>query len=166
MNKFVATFGEKKISVHVNSSGKASIDGKDVQFEFQRINHCKSLLQIGSKIYEVYHTNNVNDTIELSIGGIRFSPILRTAVKEKANEIIQKSEAGGGMLEIKSPMPGLLLKLNKKIGESVVEGDSVVVLEAMKMENDLRAKRGGTVKKILVKEGDSIEKGETILIIE
>jgi len=71
----------------------------------------------------------------------------------------QKSEA------ITALMPGLIVKVLKKEGEQVQAGDTVFILEAMKMQNELRAERSGSIKKINVKEGQSVEMREVLATI-
>lgn len=67
---------------------------------------------------------------------------------------------------VKSPLPGTVMSIDVKVGDTVKSGDKVGVLEAMKMENDIRTVKGGTVKQILVKVGDAILEGTDIMIIE
>ena len=65
-----------------------------------------------------------------------------------------------------SPMPGTILKVNVKEGDTVKAGDSVVILEAMKMENDITAPRNGVVKKLFVNEKQTVAKGEALFEVE
>lgn len=65
-----------------------------------------------------------------------------------------------------SPMPGTILKVNVKEGDSVKAGDSVVILEAMKMENDITAPKDGVVKKLFVNEKQTVAKGEALFEVE
>ncbi|MDE5652585.1 MAG: biotin/lipoyl-binding protein, partial [Muribaculaceae bacterium] len=65
----------------------------------------------------------------------------------------------------KSPLPGTIMSFNVSEGQSVNAGDTVFVLEAMKMENDIHCPVSGTVKKILVGVGDAILEGTDIMII-
>ncbi|EJP25788.1 glutaconyl-CoA decarboxylase subunit gamma [Peptostreptococcaceae bacterium AS15] len=65
--------------------------------------------------------------------------------------------ASSGGVEVVSPMPGKVFKLVAKPGEQVAEGQVVMILEAMKMENEIVAPQAGTVDAILVKEGDLVE---------
>ncbi len=67
---------------------------------------------------------------------------------------------------VKSPLPGTILSFSVKEGDVVKSSDTVCVLEAMKMENDVHTSKGGTVKKILVNVGDAILEGTDIMIIE
>ena len=72
----------------------------------------------------------------------------------------------GGVVSIDSPMPGKVIKLLKKEGDEVKEGEGVVVVEAMKMENELRTPKAGKVRDIKVKEGDAVEAGAKLATIE
>ena len=65
-----------------------------------------------------------------------------------------------------SPMPGTILKVNVKEGDTVKAGDSVVILEAMKMENDITAPKDGVVKKIFVNEKQTVAKCEALFEVE
>ncbi len=67
--------------------------------------------------------------------------------------------------EIKAPMPGKILKINVSEGDVVKEGDTVLILEAMKMENEIIANSSGKVKKISVSVNDMVETDDTLLII-
>ncbi len=66
---------------------------------------------------------------------------------------------------VKSPMPGNILKINVAQGQSVKEGDTLIVLEAMKMENDVVAPRDGTVAQIVVTNGAVVETGSPLVIL-
>jgi biotin carboxyl carrier protein len=68
-------------------------------------------------------------------------------------------------MEVKAPMPGLILKVRKKVGDHVELGESVIILEAMKMENDLKAHASGIIENIYVTEGSAVEKGCTLFSI-
>lgn len=72
----------------------------------------------------------------------------------------------GSAEAVKSPLPGTVMSIDVKVGDSVKAGDKVGVLEAMKMENDIRTVKGGIVKQILVNVGDAILEGSDIMIIE
>lgn len=83
--------------------------------------------------------------------------------KEKAKPVTATSTVGGE--EIAAPMPGKILKINVAQGDTVNEGDTVLILEAMKMENEIVANSGGKVKKIAVSVNDMVETDDTLMII-
>lgn len=66
-------------------------------------------------------------------------------------------------MSIKAPMAGKIIKILVQEGEKVEKGEPVLVLEAMKMENDLVAPREGTIQRVLVKEGQSVKGGEELV---
>ncbi len=86
-----------------------------------------------------------------------------TASGEK---VISKPAAASGSADaVKAPLPGTIMSFKVKEGDTVNAGDTVCVLEAMKMENDVKTSKGGTVKKILVNVGDAVLEGNDIMII-
>lgn len=66
---------------------------------------------------------------------------------------------------VKSPMPGNILKINVTVGQKVNEGDTLLVLEAMKMENEIAAPKAGTVAQIIVSNGAVVETGAPLVVI-
>lgn len=77
-------------------------------------------------------------------------------------------EVGAGKLvnAIKAPMPGLVLNINVEVGQEVEENDSLLVLEAMKMENNFASPRAGKIKSILVEKGQAVDKGQLLIEFE
>ena len=67
--------------------------------------------------------------------------------------------------QVKSPLPGTITSINVKVGDVVKDGDTVVVLEAMKMQNNIETEFSGTVTSILVNQGDSVLEGAVLLTI-
>lgn len=86
---------------------------------------------------------------------------------ESGQKVISKpaATASANGTPVKSPLPGTIMSLNVKEGDTVTAGATVCILEAMKMENDVHTQVGGTVKKILVSVGDAILEGADIMII-
>ena len=72
--------------------------------------------------------------------------------------------AGAGAA-VKAPLPGTISSINVKVGDKVNVGDTVLVLEAMKMQNNIEAENSGTVTSILVNQGDSVMEGATLFTI-
>ena len=66
---------------------------------------------------------------------------------------------------VKSPMPGNILKINVTVGQKVNEGETLLVLEAMKMENEIAAPKAGTVAQIIVSKGAVVETGAPLIVI-
>ena len=86
----------------------------------------------------------------------------RTVSGEK---VIAKPTTTGGAGAIKAPLPGVVLDIKVNVGDAVNAGDTVVILEAIKMENNINADKSGVVKSISVNKGDSVLEGAELLII-
>lgn len=88
-------------------------------------------------------------------------------VKDKFDLLLEKmgmtSANTAKINNIKAPMPGLIIDLKVKAGDTVNAGDALLILEAMKMENILKSPGGGVVKSVKIKKGDSVEKGQILI---
>lgn len=94
------------------------------------------------------------------------TPVLaRKPVVNKPGEGEIKKAAGAGTYKINSPLPGTIKKVNITVGATVKAGDCVMIMEAMKMDNNVMADKGGTVKAVNVKEGDAVLQGDTLVEI-
>jgi biotin carboxyl carrier protein len=86
----------------------------------------------------------------------------RKQMKDAASACFVQS----GIIQIKSPMPGKILRYLVEEGQQVTEGQGLVVIEAMKMENELQAPKDGTVKTISGTPGTAVDRGSLLLLIE
>ena len=77
----------------------------------------------------------------------------------------QPAAAAGAGTPVKAPLPGTINAINVKVGDTIAVGDVVIVLEAMKMQNNIEAESAGTVTSILVNPGDSVMEGAVMLTI-
>ena len=71
-----------------------------------------------------------------------------------------------GVADIKTAMPGKVVRLIAAVGDTVEKGDGVIVVEAMKMQNEIRSPKNGTVSSVRVAEGDTVKAGQILLSIE
>ena len=75
------------------------------------------------------------------------------------------ASGAAGSIKVTAPMPGTILKLNVKVGDTIKANDLVCILEAMKMENEIFASEGGTVKSIEAAQGSSVNSGDVIITL-
>ncbi len=89
-------------------------------------------------------------------------------VEEETRYIIRTrgGKAGAGGQVLKAPMPGKVVHIEVEVGQTVNPGDGLIVLEAMKMENEFRAVVAGSVREIHVQVGQAVNPGDTLLVIE
>lgn len=103
-------------------------------------------------------------TFEIQIADQRFE----VQVEDERARALLGSLKGAhetGEVKVRAPMPGLVLNVLKEVGEKVERGETVAILEAMKMENDLTTPHGGTVKEVLVNKGQTVNQGDVLLVI-
>lgn len=91
------------------------------------------------------------------------NPVTKAPEPKKEEKQVQASE---GQDVVKSPMPGNIWKIEAKEGQEVKAGDVLLILEAMKMENEILAPRDGLVSSIAVKEGATVNTGDDLIILE
>jgi biotin carboxyl carrier protein len=80
--------------------------------------------------------------------------------------VASRSAPAGGSARVTAPMPGRLVKVLVEAGQDVAEGQGLVVMEAMKMENELRAPRAGRVKELHARERQAVESGALLVVLE
>ena len=106
---------------------------------------------------------------DIVIGWDRYSVAVgtrdrRIAQAPPSDQTLEEHPAGGWV--VLSPMTGVVTKVYAKAGDEVAEGDVLMVLEAMKMNNELRAQRAGTVREVYVEAGKRVEPGMSLLVLE
>jgi biotin carboxyl carrier protein len=98
----------------------------------------------------------------LSIGGAAATATVRDSRRSRAGR--RSGSSGNGAIE--APMPGRVIRVAVVAGQRVAAGQALVVVEAMKMENELRAGVAGTVRDVAVREGQAVEAGERLLTVD
>ena len=165
--KYVALVNGKQHGVEIaeiNGGYRLTIDGKSFTVDLFRPGpHCISML-IEGQAYEVGLEKNgnhfsacfYNDTIELELVEARKFQASSTA----------RSSGSSGPLKIHAPMPGKIVKVVVQERSTVKEGDSLLIMEAMKMQNELKAPKSGTVSRIHVKEGEAVALSQALIVLE
>ena len=126
--------------------------------------------------YEV-HINSFEDNIaEIDVNGSIYQVEMKDEVKtSKTPKLVRpqpvqtketKPKPAAGLSRIEAPLPGTLFKIIVKEGDAVKKGDTILILEAMKMENNILAEKDGIIEKIHVSEGDSVLQGDILVEIE
>ena len=117
----------------------------------------------GSAVYQV-RVNGKDYTVEVATGGaMSASPAPAPAASAPAAPAPTPSASGGSPLT--APLPGSIFSMKCREGDTVNQGDTVLIMEAMKMESEVNAHQSGTILSVLVKEGDSVQTGDELVII-
>ncbi len=122
-------------------------------------------LLIDNRSYEIFVEEN-GDEFDVLIGGEMFHLKVQDEWTRRLANIQRKSQVESGLLEIKAPMPGAVVSIEVTPEQDVRKGQGVVILSAMKMENEIKSPRAGRVRSIEVQPGQTVEQGRTLVVIE
>lgn len=144
-----------------NGSASASIDGREISFDYSQPEPNVYLVRDGNEIREFYVAP---DGQTLSVRGRDFA----VEVIDPKNATVGGAGSGStdGVVEIKTAMPGKVVKLVAAVGATIESGDPVIVVEAMKMQNEMRSPKSGVVREIRFAEGDTVAAGDVLAVIE
>lgn len=147
---------------------KALVDGEDHSYDIKKIGDGSFHMILKNKSYviDVIKYQKDEKKLQLMVNGTPYE----YEIKDRYDQLLEKlgfdSMAGAGLSEIKAPMPGLVLDILIEPGQALQEGESMVILEAMKMENILKAPGEATVKDIKVAKGDTVDKNQILIRFE
>ena len=123
-----------------------------------------SLLTIGDRVYRlVAQRGEARGQYSLSIDGRRFAIEALDERTRAIRDLAAAARAAAGPAPLVAPMPGLIVRVTVRAGDAVVAGQGLVVMEAMKMENELRATAAGVVKTVHAVPGSAVEKGALLV---
>ncbi len=151
----------REIDVQITPAGTASVsvDGAPIEADVVQVPGGVSL-KIDGRVYDVLSGGKATAR-QVSAGELRAIASVENERSRARRERRGGAEAGGK--EVHSPMPGRVVKILVAVGDEVEAQQPVIVVEAMKMENELRATSAGKVKSIAVSEGQAVE-GDTLLV--
>ena len=165
--KYVVDVNGSRVEVALDPDG-IRVDDALVDAELSEIEGTSlRLLRIGREVHRVtVRREEGRGRFSLWIDGFRFTV---EALDERTRTIRDLSAVSAGPVgpaPLVAPMPGLIVRVHVAVGDAVQAGQGLVVMEAMKMENELRATAAGTVRAILAEAGTAVEKGTVLLELE
>jgi biotin carboxyl carrier protein len=156
-----AAEGEKH-EVEITRDGDrltARVDDRDYELDVSEPEPGVLLFKHNGRVYEAFaHGGTV------LIGGRSFDISIIDPKRLRGSAIAAGDEHGHA--EIKTAMPGKVVRILKAVGDALTKGDGVIVVEAMKMQNEMKSPKDGSVKEIRVSEGDTVGAGDILVVIE
>lgn len=133
-----------------------------IDASFVNENQANILLNNRSYNAELVGVND-NNTVTIKVNGVEYVVAAEDRFDALLKQLGMDNLAATKVSDLKAPMPGLVLDILVKEGDEILKGDNLVVLEAMKMENILKATADARIAKVIARKGDKLEKGSVII---
>jgi biotin carboxyl carrier protein len=162
--KYVTTINDKQFEIEIQQDGAILVNGQPREVDF---------LPLGPSLYSIIMNNLSLEAViddkdgqyQVLMGGRLYEG---QVLDERARLLLSRSgdlSDSSGEVSIKAPMPGLIVAVTVAEGQAVKKGETVVILESMKMQNELKSPRDGTVQRISVQPGQSVEQKKALVTI-
>jgi len=166
--KYRTKIGDEILEVEIRNSAEGvalMLNGKPVTWDLKRVGDSNWYSLIVDGRSHALEITRDGSRYVVRMGGVEIPVEVEDERQRLLRTLARADERAGEVTLVRAPMPGLVAKVEVSAGQQVQRGDGLVIVEAMKMENELRAPTGGVVKEVRVKEGDAIEKGALLVVI-
>jgi len=159
---------EFKVDFESELNQKGTINNKDFEFDIIKNNENSFHIIMNNKSYniDIVEKNKENKEVIIKINGEKYtgkvSDELDVLLKKMGIDNLSSNKAK----DLKAPMPGMVLDIFVKVGDEVKEGDNLIVLEAMKMENNLKSPIDGVIKEINCEKTKAVDKNTVLITFE
>lgn len=167
--KLAAETNDEKHEITLKQEGEkisAEIDGRLYELEAQEVEPNVYLLKHENKIYQVFvsPTQNSGEPFSATVGNNNFE--IKIFDPKRLRSSAGAAGSADGTAEIKTAMPGKIVRILVEAGDEIKKGDGLIIVEAMKMQNEMKSPKDGTVKEIRFTEGATVNAGEILAVIE
>ena len=167
--KLQAELNSEKHEIEINREGEivfATIDGRKYELEASEPEPNVFLLKNEGKIYEVFVSpqQSANETLQIKVKNQSFEINLVDPKRLRGGS--GETESADGVAEIKTAMPGKIVRVLVEKGAEIQKGEGVIIVEAMKMQNEMKSPRDGIVKEIRAEMGATVNAGDVLAVIE
>jgi pyruvate carboxylase subunit B len=166
--KYIVEINGERHEVALNGDSAAYASEGPVPVELSEIEGSPvRMVRVGSEVFRVVvEKREGRGRYFLWVDGYRFNVEALDERRRALRDLSAASAGPAGPAPIVAPMPGLIVRVNVGVGDTVEAGQGVIVMEAMKMENELRATGAGRVRSVEVEPGTAVEKGALLVALE
>lgn len=163
--KYITTIDGREFAIEVLDSGHIRVDGKLYEVNFDNVGGqpVYSLI-LDHASYEAY-VYPADNTWQVLLFGRQYTALVEDEYEKRLRESLESEIVSHKEFHLKAPMPGLVVAIPVGEGQQVKRGDVLLVLESMKMQNELKAPHAGRVSRLRVKVGDSVEQKQTLMSV-
>ena len=166
--KYNVLYNDEKVHQVAIENNTISIDGKPTEIDIVHIYQQKYHVIDDSKSYniEVINADFANKVFNINVNGNEYTINLEDELDILLEQMGMSTHGSDKMDNVLAPMPGLVLNVFVEVGQEVQKGDNLLVLEAMKMENIIKATGTGKVKNIVVNQKQAVDKNQLLIEME
>ena len=163
--KYIASIGDRQVEIELVSDQQLNVNGELVEVDFQSVakQPIFSLLLNGRSYEASIFPSDTGYQVLL------FGQLFNVTVEDERQRRLRQSSGGStiqsGEYQLRAPMPGMVVTVPVEEGQEVTAGDNLIILESMKMQNELKAPREGVVNRIRVKAGDNVDQNQVLIIL-
>jgi biotin carboxyl carrier protein len=165
---FIAKLGEQSYTVEIEELGKSvyrvAVDGNEFLVDGKKTGRTNYSLIVDNRSFEI-EVDNKEDEYRVLVDGRNY----HIHLADERRMLVGGAQSGlqfQGRQRVSVPLPGMVIAVLVSEGDTVEKGQGLVIVEAMKMENEVRSPIAGEVKEIKVKAGDAVEAGAVLAIVE
>ena len=166
--KYYVTIEDRVVEVDLDDATgnwNATIEGKVHQIDLTSITSDSLFSLIVDNASHEILVEDSADHMAVTVGGELFNIVVQDQWEWRLSNIQRKDVAATGETTVRAPMPGAVLSVGGSVGDHVVRGDGLLILSAMKMENEIRSPRDGVILTVHIAAGDKVEQNANLITI-
>ena len=166
--KLQAKINGEKLDVEILRDGEnvvATIDDREYKLNVSQPEPNIYAMRNANTRHEIFVSQGIKaGNTKAVVGGHEFEIDLLDPKRLRGSSV--DADHAGGAAEIKTAMPGKVVRILKAVGDEVLKGEGVIVVEAMKMQNEMKSPKDGVIKEIHVSESDTVSAGDVLVVID
>lgn len=163
---YKAKLNDREINLEITRPGVAAINGREVSFDISALKSNRWHLIAGNRSFEISVLHRTDRELSVLINNRPYT----LSLADEFDLLLDKMGMSAGdaekINELKAPMPGLVVSIEVAPGDTVKKGDTLLILEAMKMENAIKAAGDATVRSVHVEKSNTVEKNQLLISFE
>jgi biotin carboxyl carrier protein len=163
--KYLTKIGEQTFELEILDERHIRLDGEPHEVDFTSIgDQAVFSILIDGRSYEAHAVRQGEDW-HILLHGQMYEAVVEDEQAVRARALARPTTAESGEFFLRSPMPGLIVRILTAVGQTVEKGTPLIILESMKMQNELRSQKAGTVREIRAEINQTVEQNQVLIVI-